>query len=205
MDERRSERRQSLIEAGVEVYGSEGYHNATVRGICAEAGLTERYFYESFENSEALLGAVYENLIEQLNRRMLAAIDTAHKQPEAMALAALRVYFEYNRDPRVARILFAEVLGVSPRVDQLYRSAMQRFAALIGSLGKGVLGNAAAPGIDEELIASGLVGAAVQIAMNWTLGGYKKPIEEIVASTHAIYVAVVRQQQAGAISPARAR
>ena len=42
---RQAERRQRFVEAGLTVFGSRGYHSSTVRSICAEAGLTERYFY----------------------------------------------------------------------------------------------------------------------------------------------------------------
>lgn len=54
-DERRAQRRDQLIAAAVQVYGERGYQNATVKAVCEAAGLTERYFYESFANSEALL------------------------------------------------------------------------------------------------------------------------------------------------------
>ena len=54
------------------VYGERGYRNATVKAVCDSAGLTERYFYESFANSEALLcrilPAVTAVLLETLRR-----------------------------------------------------------------------------------------------------------------------------------------
>lgn len=37
-----------------------GYRNATVKAVCEAAGLTERYFYESFSNSEELLVASFQ-------------------------------------------------------------------------------------------------------------------------------------------------
>ena len=65
-EERRTERRQKLLDAAMKVYGAVGYHGATVKAICAEAGLTERYFYESFEKGEALLAAAYLAVMERL-------------------------------------------------------------------------------------------------------------------------------------------
>ncbi len=55
-------RRDRLIEAAVGVYGAQGYRNATVKAVCEAAGLTERYFYESFDNSEALLVAAFDRV-----------------------------------------------------------------------------------------------------------------------------------------------
>jgi len=54
LEERQAERRERLMEAGLQAYGTQGFFSVTVRDICIEAKLTERYFYESFKNSEAL-------------------------------------------------------------------------------------------------------------------------------------------------------
>jgi AcrR family transcriptional regulator len=50
-DERRLARRERLIEGAIRAYGELGYRNTTVKAVCEAAGLTERYFYESFANS----------------------------------------------------------------------------------------------------------------------------------------------------------
>src|SRR6201988_5481549 len=59
-EERQLARRERLIEAAIRVYGEVGYRNATVKAVCEAAELTERYFYESFANSEALLIAAFD-------------------------------------------------------------------------------------------------------------------------------------------------
>src|ERR1700734_2808287 len=65
-DERRAERRCQLLRAAIEVYGKRGYRRATIKAVCAAAGLTERYFYESFANSEMLLAACYDAVTREL-------------------------------------------------------------------------------------------------------------------------------------------
>lgn len=199
MAERKSERRQQFIAAGLAVIGSVGYHAATVRAICAEAGLTERYFYESFENSEALLCAVYSEQIDALQSQTLNALATIGPDPEKMARAALTLYFKANRKPQVARVTLFEILGVSQRVDKLYRKAMDDFATLIVAVSKAA--NPAGlhtPGVDQELLAAGLVGSVVQIAMRWSLAGYPQPLGAVVNSAYAIFAAVNQQVMQGA-------
>src|SRR6201988_5559819 len=61
-DERRLAGRERLIEGAIRAYGELGYRNTTVKAVCEAAGLTERYFYESFANSEALLVAAFETV-----------------------------------------------------------------------------------------------------------------------------------------------
>lgn len=193
LEQRQSERRAKLIEAGLTVIGSVGYHAATVRAICTEAGLTERYFYESFENSEALLRAVYTHIIDRLRAETLAALQRAPREADAMSEAALRVYFGMNRDPHFARINLFEVLGVSPNVDQLYRNTMSEFAALLASISKSLYPGKVFTRLDEDLVTQGMIGAVVQITHRWVLGGYQQSLDEVVRNTQAIFSAVNRQ------------
>ncbi len=59
MSERQQARREKLIEAGIEAYGTQGFFSVTVKDICNEAKLTERYFYESFKKSEHLFQTIF--------------------------------------------------------------------------------------------------------------------------------------------------
>lgn len=60
-----------LVDAAVEVFGTSGYRSATVGKICETAGLTKRYFYESFDDSEALLLAAYASVTDRLRDSVL--------------------------------------------------------------------------------------------------------------------------------------
>ena len=75
-DERRLARRERLIEGAIRAYGELGYRNTTVKAVCEAAGLTERYFYESFANSEALLVAAFETV----SRRVFACLEEVPKE-----------------------------------------------------------------------------------------------------------------------------
>ncbi|MDP2228383.1 MAG: TetR/AcrR family transcriptional regulator [Moraxellaceae bacterium] len=197
-EERQQERRQRLIEAGITVFGEQGYHGATVRGLCAEAGLTERYFYESFANSEDLLCAVYEQVIAVQHERVLSAFITAPRNPDAMIEAGLNALFTLARErPATARIQFVEVLGVSPRVDQLYRQTVERFATLMRELYISQLPTSGGrpSDIDRDTLTVGLVGAVVGIAARWLLMGFAQPQAEVVACAAAIFRGALQQME----------
>ena len=49
-EDRAAARRARFIEAGIELFGTQGFRAATVRGVCAAAGLTDRT-PEGFTNS----------------------------------------------------------------------------------------------------------------------------------------------------------
>jgi AcrR family transcriptional regulator len=195
LEQRQEERRAKLVEAGLSVIGTQGYNAATVRAICAEAELTERYFYESFANREALLASVYEQCIERLTQVILTAIQAvAPPAPDTMSRAGLQAFFEVlKRDPRLGRVLFIEVLGVSAGVDNLYRRTTFSFTQLVLQISRPLYPGGRIPVRDEELLATGLVGVIIMIATRWILGGYDKPLDVVVESSLDIFNAVNAQ------------
>jgi AcrR family transcriptional regulator len=191
--ERRAERRARLIQAGMQVFGTEGYHGGTVRAVCAAAGLTERYFYESFANREELLRAIYSHLIDELRSRIDALPPHLSDRPEDRARPSLTVYFDLiGSNPAAARILLFEILGVSDEVDRLYRNATHGFALLLLQSTQPLLPAPLKAGLDHELIADGLVGAVIHIALRWVLSGYRQSREQVVDCCVAILATVAR-------------
>ncbi len=198
LDERRRKRRAQLVEAGIAVFGREGFRAATVKSICREAGLTERYFYESFANSEVLFAEVYKTLVARLQDDVVAAIDAAAMDPASTARAGLRVFFEtmYNA-PGTARILLIEIFGISGEIDRLYRSTTQNFTRLLQDLVAAIFPLDHHPGTDPAIVSAGLMGSTIHIAMYWTLSRYRDPLEVVVESALALYTAVARSPDTG--------
>lgn len=189
-EQRKRERRERFVAAGRRVFGDSGFRGATVRGLCAEAGLTERYFYESFANTEALLAAVYREVAQRLYERVVTAMGEAPRDPESIARAALTAYFEFLRaEPDSARVLLVEIFGVSAEIDALYRDNTEAFSAMLAKLINNMAPPPAESQLDAELLAAGLIGVAVYSGMRWVLAGYPEPTEQIVANCLAIYSA----------------
>ena len=186
MEERVAARRARFIEAGVELFGTQGFRGATVRGICAAAGLTDRYFYESFASMEALLAAVYNSLTDAFATRLTQEFFTAEgwrgdaAAVERQVTDAYELWFDTVRDARVARILLVEILGVSPGMDALYEESARAMAALTIMPLAGTLPTLKLPKARRELLGRALVGAALQVAKMWMTGGYKLPRRDVV-------------------------
>src|SRR3954451_14976490 len=118
-EERQERRREQLLESGLELFGTAGYANASVKAICAEAGLTERYFYESFSDREDMLFGVYEQVARQVTALAVAAADAAEATIEARARAGMQAFFGLLTGAiRKARVLSFEVVGGSERLER---------------------------------------------------------------------------------------
>ena len=158
-DERREIRRRQLIDAGIERFGTDGYASTSVKAICDEAGLTERYFYENFRDREALLKAVYEILIRDAAVAVLEKMNEVDGDADAMMKAGLATFARHvASNPKRARIQQLEVVGVSDRIEEVRRGAIHAFAARIADTSRRVWTPDHRARVDLDGMAIGLVG-----------------------------------------------
>ncbi|MFC4059024.1 TetR/AcrR family transcriptional regulator [Planomonospora corallina] len=128
-EQRRARRRAALLEAGLEVLGRHGWATATVRGVCRQAGLNDRYFYESFTDLDALLLAVVDDQAAQGTAAILAAAAAAPPRLRARARAVVEAIVDFlSADPRRGRIL-AHEFSAHPLL-QRRRHLVQSLAAI---------------------------------------------------------------------------
>jgi AcrR family transcriptional regulator len=73
LEDRQALRRDELIAAGVQLLGGESGPAVTVRAVCREAGLTERYFYESFTDRDEFVRAVYDDVCARAMSALMSA------------------------------------------------------------------------------------------------------------------------------------
>jgi AcrR family transcriptional regulator len=176
-DQRRAQRRGQLVAAGIAVYGERGYRHATVKAVCEAAGLTERYFYESFANSEELLIACFHSVTFAVMEQITDAARAAGDNRVARARAMLHTYFAaLQREPRSARVFLVEIRGVSRAVDKAFSVALRVIGAEVGRL----VGPPAAA--EDPLLQAGIVGGVIHIALRWIEDGYEPDIETVTCS-----------------------
>ncbi len=201
---RTQRRREQFLDAGLEVFGTSGYRQATVRQLCKQAELTDRYFYESFDTLEDLLIAVYERefdrLAEALARTLTQRLGTAHEVARAKAprtpslhegmtdiVQALDTVFSMAADPRVARVCWLEVLGVSPRVDAVYIGRVDLFATLTLQVARAHLPAWQPDPTEARVLGVAVVGAISQTITHWLLTGRQASKKAMVQATGRVF------------------
>lgn len=193
--ERQAARRIKLIEAGLHRFGTAGYANSPVKAICGEAGLTERYFYESFANREELFAALYEHVVQEIGSLMVSAMEAVPADATLRARALLEAYFaKIETDRAFARVLLLEVLGVSAFVHQTYLDAMARFTELVESHVRPAFSGEAQLK-QETIVAAGLVGAIVHVAMRWVISDYATPRVQVIDGLMTIFTAIASRDR----------
>lgn len=145
IEDRQALRREDLLAAAVALLGSEGGPALTVRAVCRAAGLTERYFYESFADRNDFVRAVYDDVCT----RAMAALETATTPREAVErFVALMV-----DDPERGRVLL-----LAPQVEPvLVRSGAEWMPNFINLLQRKL--TAITDPALQNMVATGLIGA----------------------------------------------
>jgi AcrR family transcriptional regulator len=189
--ERRRDRQRRLIDAGLAVFGERGYHLSTVRDICSQAGLTERYFYESFKSLGELFDAVYGELRVQLQQRVMeSVIARGLSQPDPMAMSegSLRAWYTFlHEDPRRARIMLIDAVSVSESGMRGAEAAINEFKGMLHTFVSMLYPDLERHGLDMDVVVSGLTGATIYIAKNWAQTGFKHSLDEILMHNMLIY------------------
>lgn len=111
---RRLERRARLIQAGLELLGTRSSAPAGTRQICKVARVGTRYFYENFDDMDALCSALFESVADEIVSAGIAAVAQAPATLESKVSAAIRgVINVLIHDPRKMYVLYGQSLAFS--------------------------------------------------------------------------------------------
>lgn len=190
--ERVRQRRLAILAAATDLFAGSGYHNTSVKQVCDRAGLTQRYFYESFADREAALFAVYDDLVGQLRAETVTAIETAPETNDLDTVTerGLSAFVDFlTSDTRRAQIVLIEVVGVSPRLETHRNGVLQEFAELIVT----VWLDRREPTSQQRLTTVALVGGVNHLLVNWLLSGKTQQPAELIQACVTLF-AGARQQ-----------
>jgi AcrR family transcriptional regulator len=198
--ERAAQRRARLLEAGLELFGTRGYANTSIREVSVAAGLNQRYFYESFTGREDLLYHVYLQIVTDIGVQAAEAVAAADTI-EGKAYAGLRAgWILLTDDRRKARIIALEVVGVSDRIERLRRDTRHALADLTVKGALSLAGDDIELKLDPTLTARYLMGGVVETLVDWIHGDVDASVDEVlehftILFTAAAYAAVADEEQ----------
>jgi AcrR family transcriptional regulator len=176
--DRTAARRAALVDAAIRLFGTQGYAATGVKHICREAGVTDRYFYESFRDRGELYRAAFEQVVSDLLAVVGAAALAEAGAPDRQARAAVGTFIDHlTTEPAKAK-LFLEVGAVGGEVAKEVRASTRRFAELLAGAARPHL----APGTSDlrlTMAALSLVGAMGVVILEWLDGALDATVEDI--------------------------
>src|SRR5579859_922615 len=128
LEARRVGRRERLLEAALDLFTRQGYHDTSVDHIVAAARTSKSAFYVFFGSKEDCL----RELLRVEGGALIEAVTTAssHAQDHRESLRlGIRTFVQvcHRRRP-LARLLVVESIGISPAVEEVRHDIQGRFA-----------------------------------------------------------------------------
>ncbi|MBM9459674.1 TetR/AcrR family transcriptional regulator [Nocardioides sp. zg-536] len=175
--DRAAERRSRLLEATLSVWADPGTRT-TMTAVCAAAGLTERYFYESFKNLDEAQSALLEAVAVEIETTTLAAAEAAGADPAARIHAAITALVELlTADPRKGRVAIIEA-GTMPALRGRRTELLRHFAHLAAA--EAHEGGLPRRDRQDELAGLLFIGGMAEVVTAWLDGVLDATPEEIV-------------------------
>jgi AcrR family transcriptional regulator len=198
--ERRDARRRALLDAGLELIGTQGWTQTSVRGVYQLAGVSPRFFYESFASLDALAVAVYDEIVSEATANAIGAVSAAGADRHDQAEAAIRAVVDGLReDPRRARVVFVEALG-SEALAQRRRQTLHELSGVIEALGEASY-EVLPPDPLTKVTSTLLAGGIFELLVAWIDGSIEVSERQLVSDAAALIVGL--GDAAAAIGAAR--
>ena len=191
--ERIAQRRERLIDAGVELFGERGYAATSIRAVLRQSGLRDRYFGESFADLDSLLAAVYSRLIDEEISGCAAAIDKTNGGSEGARAMIDTITRSFEKNPGKARIKSREILSGGPVAREQRHAGLRRLAQLVADL---LPPSRALNSGDALLLGLGIVAAADEFLMTWMDGAEGLTRDRVVDTVTLLFDATAHHMSA---------
>ncbi|WP_071287999.1 TetR/AcrR family transcriptional regulator [Mycolicibacterium llatzerense] len=174
---RRDQRRARLVSVGRELLKSDGVAQVTVTGVCAKAGLNDRYFYENFTNRAAFLEALFESATAERAARVFA---------QASLVGDVAARLRIMVDGTVQSILddfHPDDLTSAGSGETLwrYRATLTKMAANVSAgYAETILGPGVGQSVDFQMSVLYVVAGAAELVIAWLAGTLDLSREQLV-------------------------
>ncbi|PVM92530.1 TetR family transcriptional regulator [Caulobacter radicis] len=130
-------RRQALVAAAEAVLARQGVAAASVRTICAQAGVSAGLLRHYFEGVDDLIAAAYEAVDLRIDAALVAAVAGAGNDPRARLSAYLAASFAppvLDPDLLAAWIGFWGLVKTKPRIAAIHAQSYAAYRARLETL-----------------------------------------------------------------------
>jgi AcrR family transcriptional regulator len=178
-EERAAARRSRLLEAALAVWADEDTRT-TMTAVCAAAGLSERYFYESFTGLDALQEALMNEIAAEIEETSRRAADQAGSDPEKRVRASIRAFVRLLLDdPRKGRVAIVESVAV-PKLRRRRTELLRHLAHQSAVEAREHLRTPGRTENEDETAGLLFIGGMAELVTAWLDGALTASADEIV-------------------------
>jgi len=128
----REARRKQILEAALQVFAEQGYHQTSVTDLVQAAGVARGTFYLYFDGKSAIFHELLDQLLGDLRSRIRGVDTTDGAEPIPIQLRGTldSVLNTLSENRALCRILFREAVGLDEDVDaklQTFYEGLRRY------------------------------------------------------------------------------
>lgn len=182
------------MEYGLGQFAQNGFHRTSIEEICAESGVTTRYFYSLFGSKEALMLALFERIIDRcITAAQESYARTRQLKPQERVDAVVNAFVHaYVDDPRFARLGAITAVGATPTIEERRRQGVRELARLIEMIGQDFFHSL---GLSVEWgpgIPLAVVGGANELIYGWLSRPERRPTKDLILELTEFFDIVLR-------------
>lgn len=187
--DRSAVRRARLVDATVAVLAG-GESRTTMTAICAQAGLTERYFYESFASRDDALVAALDAVSDEIAATAVRAVADASGDPAARVRAAIAAFVGLVvAEPDKGRVAVIESTA-NPALRARRHLLLGGFADLMAREAAALYGDRAWPPDRARVHGLVFVAGFAELVASWLTDEGELTADELIAMASDLFVAV---------------
>jgi AcrR family transcriptional regulator len=196
-EQRRADRRERLLAAGLELFTSTGFRQTKITEVCARAGVSTRNFYEEFTGKEDVLRTLHDRINGLALEHVTTALgEVSGADALTRIVTLLDVFIDtVTADPRLPRLNYVEAVGVSAELEEQHQVWVDRWATFIETEARRAAEHGVAPDRDYRLTAIALVGAATGLLREWQAHEPPLPVEDVGAELRALMLAAIMRPE----------
>jgi AcrR family transcriptional regulator len=164
----RAVREQQMLDAAVQMFSVNGYHETSMDAIAAEAEISKPMLYLYHGSKEELFGACLNRELSRFIDAVRADIDL-EQSPKELLRSTIRLFMDYIDTNRASWIVLYQQATSSQMYSQTVRDGRERIIDMVGRLLSAGTRNPD-PGTDFHMMAVALVGAGEAIATRVSTG-----------------------------------
>jgi AcrR family transcriptional regulator len=164
----RAVREQQMLDAAVQMFSVNGYHETSMDAIAAEAEISKPMLYLYYGSKEELFGAVLNRELGRFVEAVRSDIDFT-QSPKDLLRNAVVSYLTYIDANRASWIVLYTQATSSQTFAHTVREGREKIVELVGRLLQSGTRNPA-PDTDFDMMAIALVGAGEAVANSVSTG-----------------------------------
>jgi AcrR family transcriptional regulator len=178
----REKREAEILVASQEVFGTKGYHQATVADIITAAEVSRGTFYLYFKSKAQVFHAVLDGFIQRLMDAINVVDASAADATAQMAQNIERVVDLFFDNRYLTIVLLREAVGLDDEVD----ASLAKMHAFMLDMVEGAFINGAQVGlireINAQIAATALIGSFKEVLYQHLVSGADDTSPQVVAS-----------------------